>query len=152
MGYRGEDISIQVIVLNLEDKNNLGITKLYYAVQAGDLGLVKSLIQSAASINFRDKNGQTPLYYAIERGFIKCMEVLVKHGTGLYIINNSRFSLFLQAIVTRQEGATTGLLFIDANANVFSADRKSILAQVASLRQPLTTKILIKYYTSISNT
>ncbi|KAM5438987.1 hypothetical protein McanMca71_002106 [Microsporum canis] len=85
------DISAQVTVLDLEDKDDLGMTKLQHAVQAGDLGLVESLIQSGASVNFRDENGQTPLHYAAERGFFECMEALVEHGADLYIIDNSGF-------------------------------------------------------------
>lgn len=71
VGHNGEDISAQVTVLDLEDKDDLGMTDLHHAVQTGDLGLVKSLIESGASVNPRNKNGQTPLYYAAERASSK---------------------------------------------------------------------------------
>ncbi|RMZ74847.1 hypothetical protein DV737_g5678, partial [Chaetothyriales sp. CBS 132003] len=37
-----DNISAQVTVLDLDDKDDLGITKLHHAVQAGDLGLVEA--------------------------------------------------------------------------------------------------------------
>jgi ankyrin repeat protein len=152
VGHHEADISARVTELNLEDKDELGISRFYHAVQAGDLGLVDSLIQSGASVNSRDGNGQTPLHYAAERGFMECMEILVKHGASLHNIDNSGFSPFLWAVVAGQEGATTGLLSMDADANSFSADGKSALAWAASLGWSSTAKMLIEHRASISDT
>ncbi|KFY29078.1 hypothetical protein V493_02563 [Pseudogymnoascus sp. VKM F-4281 (FW-2241)] len=152
VGHREEDISARVTVLGLEDRDDLGMTKVHHAVQAGDMGLVESLIQSGASANPRDENGQTPLHYAVERGFNECIEVLVKHGADLHIIDNSGFSPFLWAVVAGQEGATTGLLFRGADANAFSADGKSALAWAASLGWSSIAKILVENNASISDT
>lgn len=152
VGHGGEDISARVSVLDLEDKDDLGMTKLHHGVQAGDLGLVESLIQSGASVNFGDENGQTPLHYAAERGFIECMEVLVKHGADLHIMDNSGFSPFLWAVVAGQEGATAGLLFMDADANSSSADGKSALSWAASLGWSPIAKMLVEHSASISDT
>ncbi|KAK5344551.1 hypothetical protein LTR61_011680 [Exophiala xenobiotica] len=127
------------------------MTKLHHAVQAGDSGLVESLIQSGASVNCRDEYGQTPLHYAAERGFIECMEVLVMHGADLRIVDKSGFSPFLWAVVAGQEGAITGLLFMDADANSFSADGKSALAWAASLGWYSTAKMVVEYRASISD-
>ncbi|KAM5476153.1 hypothetical protein MauCBS54593_000838 [Microsporum audouinii] len=146
------DISAQVTVLDLEDKDDLGMTKLQHAVQAGDLRLVESLIQSGASVNFRDENGQTPLHYAAERGFLECMEALVKHGADLHIVDNSGFSPFLWAVVAGQEGATMGLLSMGADSNSFSADGKSALAWAASLEWSPTAEMLVEHRASISDT
>lgn len=152
VGHGGEDISARVSVLDLEDKDDLGMTKLHHAVQAGDLGLVESLIQSGASVNFGDENGQTPLHYTTGRGFIECMEVLVKHGADLHIMDNSGFSPFLWAVVAGQEGATAGPLFMDADANSSSADGKSALSWAASLGWSPIAKLLVEHSASISDT
>lgn len=150
--HREEDISARVTVLDLEDKDDLGTTKLHHAVQAGDPGLVKSLIENGASVNFRDENGQTPLHYAAERGFIECMETLVTHGADLHIIDNSGFSPFLWAVVAGQEGATSVLLFLDANAELWSVDGQSALAWAASLRWSTIAKMFVERRASISDT
>ncbi|KAJ5414209.1 ankyrin repeat domain-containing protein 52 [Penicillium cosmopolitanum] len=152
VGHHEEDISAQVTVLDLEDKDDLGMMKLHHAVQTCDLGLVEFLIQGGASINFRDENGQTPLHYAVERGFTECMEVLVKHGANLYINDNSGFSPFLWAVVAGQEGVTTGLLLMNTDANSFSADGKSALAWAAKLGWSSIAKMLVEHRASISGT
>jgi ankyrin repeat protein len=152
VGHREEDISARVTVLALEDKDDLGMTKLHHAVQTGDLGLVEFLIQRGASANFRDENGQTPLHYAAERGFIECMEVLVKHGGDLHITDNFGFSPLLWAVIAGQEGATMRLLYMDADVNSFSADGKSVLAWAASLGWSPTAEMLVEHCASISVT
>lgn len=152
VGHREADISARVTELDLEDKDEWGMTKVYHAVQTGDLGLVDSLIQSGASINSRDENGQTPLHYAAERGLMECMEILVKHGASLHDIDNFGFSPFLWAVVAGQEGPITRLLFMDADANSFSADGKSALAWAASLGWSSTAKMLIEHRANIYDT
>jgi ankyrin repeat protein len=151
-GHRAEDISARVTVLGLEDKDDLGMTKLHHAVQAGDLRLVESLIKSGASINSLDQNGQTPLHYAAEKGSSECMEDLVKHGADLRITDNSGFSSFLWAVVAGKEDVTKGLLLMGANANSFSADGKSALAWAASLGWTWIAEMLIEHHADITDT
>jgi ankyrin repeat protein len=62
--HREEDISASVTVLDLEDKDDSGMTKLHHAVQAGDLRLVESLISEGANLGSRDNGGRTVLHYA----------------------------------------------------------------------------------------
>ncbi|KAJ5100696.1 hypothetical protein N7456_006748 [Penicillium angulare] len=148
---RGEDISAQVTILDLEDKDNLGMTNLHHAVQAGDLGLVKSLIQNGASVNSRDGNGQTPLHYASEGGFMECIEVLVKHGADSNILDNCGFSPFLWAAVAGQEGTMARLLFMDKEVNSVSAEGKSALGWAANLGWSSTAELLAEHCVSVSD-
>lgn len=62
--YRTEDINASVTVLDLEDKDDSGMTKLHHAVQAGDLRLVESLIAEGVKLGSRDNGGRTALHYA----------------------------------------------------------------------------------------
>lgn len=145
VGQPQEDISARVTVLNLEDKNDVGMTKLHQAVHVDNLGLVETLIQSSAAVYVRDVKGQTPLHYAAERGFIKCMEVLVEHGADIDIADNSGFSPLLCAMVAGQEEvATTLLLKWNADADRCSVDGKSALAWAASLGLTRTAEILVE--------
>ena len=59
-----EDISPSVTRLDLEDKDDSGMTKLHQAVQAGNLRLAESLIQGGANLGSRDNGGRTALHYA----------------------------------------------------------------------------------------
>ncbi|KAM0210277.1 hypothetical protein ACHAQD_010793 [Fusarium lateritium] len=133
VGHRDEEISAGVTVLNLEDKEDLGMSKLHHAVQAGDLGLVESLIQRGTVVNPRDENGQTPLHYAVERGFIECMRVLVNHGADSGIIDNCGFPPSLWAVIAGQEEAARQLLFGDTGALITNADQESALTWAARL-------------------
>ncbi|UKZ53529.1 hypothetical protein TrVGV298_007321 [Trichoderma virens] len=62
--HHEEDISASVTILDLEDKDDSGMTKLHHAVQAGDLRLVESLISEGANLGGRDNDGRTVLHYA----------------------------------------------------------------------------------------
>lgn len=59
-----EDLDPSVRRLDLEDKNEAGMTKLHHAVQTGDLQSAKSLIQGGAKLSSRDKSGRTTFHYA----------------------------------------------------------------------------------------
>ncbi|RYP70926.1 hypothetical protein DL769_004817 [Monosporascus sp. CRB-8-3] len=67
LDHRGEDISPSLTRLDLEDKDDSGMTKLHHAVQAGNLRLAESLIYGGANLGSRDNGGRTALHYA-------CME------------------------------------------------------------------------------
>ncbi|KAH0522744.1 hypothetical protein TsFJ059_006542 [Trichoderma semiorbis] len=61
---REEDVRASVSGLDLEDKDEEGMTKLHRAVQAGDRDLVESLIDEGANLLSRDNSGRTALHYA----------------------------------------------------------------------------------------
>ncbi|KAK0766434.1 hypothetical protein N5P37_000158 [Trichoderma harzianum] len=61
---REEDIRASVSGLDLEDRDEEGMTKLHRAVQAGDGDLVESLINEGANLVSRDNSGRTALHYA----------------------------------------------------------------------------------------
>ncbi|KAL5093271.1 hypothetical protein Trisim1_011074 [Trichoderma cf. simile WF8] len=61
---REEDIRQSVSGLDLEDKDEEGMTKLHRAAQAGDRDLVESLINEGANLSSRDNSGRTALWYA----------------------------------------------------------------------------------------
>ncbi|KAL6818997.1 ankyrin [Trichoderma camerunense] len=61
---REEDVRASVSGLDLEDKDESGMTKLHHAVQASNSGLVESLISEGADLSSRDNSGRTALHYA----------------------------------------------------------------------------------------
>ncbi len=64
-----EYISPLVTKLDLEDKDDSGMTQLHHAAQAGNLGLAEFLVRGGASLGSRDKHGRTALHYASMRHF-----------------------------------------------------------------------------------
>lgn len=86
--YREEDISASVKILDLEDKDDWGMTKLHHAVQAGNLGLVQSLIRSGANLGSRDNGGRTALHYAsMEQSHGSDMMILLLNAGGKALTN-----------------------------------------------------------------
>lgn len=59
-----EDLNASVTILDLEDKDDSGMTKLHLAVQAGDPHMVRSLISEGANLRIRDNHGRTALHHA----------------------------------------------------------------------------------------
>jgi ankyrin repeat protein len=70
-----EGLNPSVTRLDLEDKNEAGMTKLHHAVQSGDLQLVESLMQGGAKLSSRDKRGRTTFHYAFMEQF--CYPALI---------------------------------------------------------------------------
>ncbi|KAF4990524.1 hypothetical protein FGRMN_8424 [Fusarium graminum] len=127
VGHREEEISAGVTTLNLEDTGDFGMAKLRHAVQAGDLVLVESLLQTEMSANARDENGQTPLHYAAGSGSIECMRVLVNQGANLGILDHAGFSPFMWAVIAGQEVATRRLLLEETGLLITNTERESAL-------------------------
>ena len=142
--HRDEDITAQVTVLDLEDKDDLGMTQLHHAVLAADLVRVKSLVQGGASVNARDEYGQTPLHHTAQRGLTDFLQVLVEHGGELQILDKYGCSPILWAVVAEQIDAVIALLAMDADVNSCSADGKSTLAWAASLNSSTIAALLIE--------
>ncbi|KAL6874748.1 ankyrin [Trichoderma novae-zelandiae] len=90
LDHHEEDMSASVTVLDLEDKDGSGMTRLHHAVQAGDVRLVESLISQGANLASRDNGGRTALHYAVMgqsyRPDIHVMGLILKAG-GKAIIN-----------------------------------------------------------------
>ena len=144
-----EEISARVTELYLEDKDKIGMTRLHHAVLAGDLDLVRSVIQSGASVNCKDENDSTPLHYAAQRGLSRGVAVLVEHGADIQDTDNSGFSPFFWAIIARQEEVIAQLLSMGADACSSSADGRSAIAWVARLGQVSTAQMLLERGASI---
>ena len=73
----------------MNKRDNLGNTPLTCAVSAGDIKLIKHLIQLGADMNAIDKHGDTPLTFAVSTGDIK----FIKHLTQLGADVNKRDEL-----------------------------------------------------------
>lgn len=83
-----EDINASVTVLDLEDKDDLGMTKLHHATQAGDLPLVESLISGGVNLGSRDNAGRTALHYASMEQFRGAdLMILLLNAGGRAIVN-----------------------------------------------------------------
>ncbi|RYP66402.1 hypothetical protein DL771_007811 [Monosporascus sp. 5C6A] len=88
LGHREEDISPSVTRLDLEDRDDSGMTKLHHAVQAGNLRLAESLIYGGANLGSRDNGGRTALHYAsMEQSHGPDIMTLLLNAGGKAIMN-----------------------------------------------------------------
>ncbi len=73
----------------LEQKNNSDISPFLVAVIKGDIGSVKSQIDS---VDFKDENGSTALHYACLMRNEELIKLLTEHGAKFHIKNNDSIS------------------------------------------------------------
>lgn len=85
--HREDDISPSK-TLDLEDKDDSGMTRLHHAVQTGNLFLAESLIHGRANLGSRDNGGRTALHYAsMEQAHGPEIITLLLNAGGKAIIN-----------------------------------------------------------------
>lgn len=68
----------------LENKKHNGITALGIATHAGDLDIIKILINSGCKVNNYNKSGVSALTLAIKANNSGCIEYLIKNGASIY--------------------------------------------------------------------
>ena len=73
---------------DLEYKNSAGQTPLAYSTEINkNEKVIKLLIDLGANINTKNNIGITPLFYAILNNTTKAVELLIKSGTDVNIVN-----------------------------------------------------------------
>lgn len=147
-----EEISAWTEELALKDKEDMDVTKFHHAIQASDLDLVKSLLQSGKNVDCRDESGSTPLHYAAKKGLAECVVILVEHGANIEITDNYGFSPLLWATVAGHEDATVRLLDTGANINSSRPDGRPALSWAASLGHSPTAQTLLEYGADLQTT
>lgn len=60
-------------------------TALHWACEGGYIGLCEALIEHAADVNFKDKNGATPLHKASWHGHAAVVKLLINSGADKHI-------------------------------------------------------------------
>ena len=85
----GGNLDIVSILLKARRKGNwstqdaYGRAPLFYAVESGDLPMIKFLIKRTGIPLQKDRQGITLMRYAIERGLVSTVKLLLEHGCQL---------------------------------------------------------------------
>ncbi|MBN8827473.1 MAG: ankyrin repeat domain-containing protein [Sphingobacteriia bacterium] len=94
-------IEQEIEKLSLEDeinkvKNEKAHTLLHYAIEFGEVGFVKKLIEAGADVNAfnliykdADKKNHNPLMLAVLKGEVEIIEILIDNGADLYAISDT---------------------------------------------------------------
>lgn len=88
-------IATKEVINFLDFQDRFGWTALTYAVRDGQFKIVKFLIETGASINIKDKNGQTPLTFSTSNVYFGSRGMtrkLIKAGIKRKL-NNPQFDL-----------------------------------------------------------
>lgn len=75
--------------LDLECEDEEGHVPLHMAVESGDVGTVKVLVEKGVNINAVNKRGATPLYMARVWGYDDICDLLVSRGALYSLTSNS---------------------------------------------------------------
>lgn len=108
----------------IDMQDDLKKTALHYAVDTGNVGLVKLLVKHGASLEVMDIIGNTALHYAIDEN-VAMVSILLQSGAKVDTIN-CKFDTPLNLIATTNDTGIARLL-INHGAKV---DRKTITSAV----------------------
>jgi ankyrin repeat protein len=86
--------------LNVNNKNDNGVTPLMSAMASSSSELILLLINSGAKTNDRDNEGTTPLMYAAGNGQWDVFEALLKMGAEIDASDNDGKTALLYAVAT----------------------------------------------------
>jgi uncharacterized protein len=92
------------------------IEQWWGAVSRGDLGSVRSLLETGASVNKLDRYNQSALMIAARHGQTEVARLLIGHGADLDITAKYGLSALMLAVVNLHAGVSRVL--VDAGANI----------------------------------
>lgn len=82
---------------DLEQRGHNGDTALMQATRAGELEIVRSLIQAGASVNAKNKDGNNALWFACFRDCYDSIDQLVKAGIDINNQNDNGATALMYA-------------------------------------------------------
>lgn len=100
-----------------------GGTELHTAAETGDLGRVRTIIESGEIVNSRDSNGATPLHVSAESGQIDVIKALLAAGADKNVLHEQKDMTALQvATQNGQAEVVSELLHAKAKVNARSKE------------------------------
>ena len=75
-----------------------GLTCIWWAIETGQLAVVKTLINAGADIDFLNERGAAPVMSALDRKNVSIAKLLLDHGARLDVVSNDGMTPLLDAI------------------------------------------------------
>jgi len=107
---------------------------LHAAASAGDVEMIKRLLEGGAKADEADEEGRTALHFACGYGEIDCAKALIAAKAGLNIVDNNKNTALHYAAGYGQAESVTLLLESGADRSALNADGKTAL-EVAQLNE-----------------
>ena len=113
---------------NDDEENDFeGPVALMLAIKYGSVKCVRTLIETGADVNVRDRYGRTALMYAAQYGLDQCIEWLLKAGADVNVRDKCERTVLMYAAKYGLDQCVESLLNAGASINDFCLDGKSAL-------------------------
>lgn len=116
-----------------------GISPLFGAITAGQVGVVNLLIDKGAVVNTANHDELTPLYIAANRGDMEIFNLLLKRGAELEYKNTSGVTALYMAVLN--EDYRTALILLKNGADPNCCDSRGVSALTVAAAKDNVTMI-----------
>lgn len=101
-----------------------GMLPLHYAAEAGQVAIMKFLLENGADITDQDNRGWTALHHAVDNKQIEIMELLIAHGAKVDAPNSMQWTPLHLAVLRQNKVMVISL--IKAGANVYAKTSRAL--------------------------
>lgn len=115
--YKGENsvFFTHARKLNVNAKDILGATPLFYAAFNGHAKIVRMLLRMGGKVDARDMFDQPPIFYAVWNGHYDAARALMEHGADIDVRNENGDTLLHDAVRRGDLARVEGLLALGAS-------------------------------------
>jgi ankyrin repeat protein len=143
---------IEVMKLLLYKINNVNlligpnlITPLMWASWAGDIDLVKLLIEKGSDVNYKNINGLTPLMEAAKMGQKEVVEYLINKGARVNEVSKKGWSALMWAVDRNKPEVVKLLIEKGADVNIKDIDGNTAISIAKIKKNEQLISLLSKY-------
>jgi ankyrin repeat protein len=135
---RGADV-------NEQEKDYSDRTPLFFAVESGNAGIAKMLIDFGAEVNARDLYSQTPIMNLDDDSSSELVKLLIAHGATVDLTDDSdNTALILAAEDEAEPSVIKALIDAGANVNQQNSEGYTALIKAAENDEPDTVRLLLE--------
>lgn len=123
----------------------LNVHKLFAAVEARDVDQVVACLAAGVAVNSRNGNQDTPLTRSIARHDHRLVEVLIKHGADLEILDKDGYRPLHSAVMGGEPKLLAQLISAGAKIDGRSPRGETALHLAALWRMPTEVDVLLNF-------
>jgi ankyrin repeat protein len=129
----------------VKERDQHGNTPLHYAIESGDIGLVRLLIEQGADVNAVNKEGVTPLIKAAQFGQTEIVKFLHEHGADVNRANSKGETALFKAAEGNHIETVQYLLQAGADVNKKTNIGKTALMTAAEYGYDSLVSLLLRH-------
>ncbi|ANB59930.1 ankyrin repeat domain-containing protein [Anoxybacteroides amylolyticum] len=129
----------------VKERDKDGNTPLHYAIDSGDIELVRLLVQHGADVNATNEAGTTPLMKAAQFGQTEIVKFLYAHGADINRTDDQGETALSKAVEGNQVATVQFLLQAGANVNIKTTIGKTALMTAAEYGYDNLVSLLLRH-------